>query len=811
MGDGKFQVAGIDRMLLAGLDKIDVGFAVFDDRLRLLFCNARYRQIRGYPDELCQPGTSLADLFRFNARRGDYGPGDADGEVAERIAQIERALPIEVDQVLGDGRVLLARYRALDGGGLATSYQDVTELRRAAEAVRNDRERYELVAEAVSEGIYDWNIVANHLEVSDRLNRIFDFAQDELTASDWAARVHPQDLPAYGAAIRQHFQGKTPVLAAAYRIRDKSGGYRWVEDHAKAIRNEAGRAIRLVGAIADITDRMESERALKESEERYALAMNAINEGIYDFDLQLNRVFYSSSVHKSLGFAPADMSTPEDWIDRIHPEDLPRYRKAMAAHLRGETSRFLVEVRYRHSDGTLHWARQHGTAVRDSTGRAMRLVGSTGDITAEKTLAEELEQARSRLSESLESIAQGFALFDADDRLVMCNAPYRRFFADTADPELAAMLIPGMKFEDYIRQAYRKGMYPDAGPDLAAYVQARLAQRRAGGTFELRLSDGTWLYVTERRTHDGGLVAIYTDITDAKQREAELQAARDRAEAALAELQLAKDRLVHSEKLASLGQLTAGIAHEIKNPLNFVNNFAGLSVDLLDDLKQAVAPALAQLDDGRRTELDETIELLTGNLAKIGEHGKRADGIVKSMLAHSRGGAGDVQSTDINQLIDEALNLAYHGARAQDKEFNITLERDFDLAAQPIDVVPQEVTRVFLNLFGNGFYAASKRRTAGDAGFQPLLRVSTLDQGEAVQIKVRDNGTGIPPEARAKLFQPFFTTKPTGEGTGLGLSISYDIVTQQHRGTIEVESEVGAFTEFTVRLPRRRRATAVIQ
>ena len=277
----------------------------------------------------------------------------------------------------------------------------------------------------------------------------------------------------------------------------------------------------------------------------------------------------------------------------------------------------------------------------------------------------------------------------------------------------------------------------------------------------------------------------------------------------LERLKAAQANLVQSEKMASLGQLTAGIAHEIKNPLNFVNNFATLSVELLDELKAAAGPALDALDGEVRAEVDETMELLTGNLGKIAEHGKRADGIVRSMLSHSRGGTGDWAPSDINALVEEALNLAYHGARAQDKEFNVTLERDFDRTGKAIDVVPQDVTRVFLNLFGNGFYATNKRRLgAREAGFRPSIKVTTRDLGDMVEVKVRDNGTGIPPDVREKLFQPFFTTKPTGEGTGLGLSISYDIVTQQHGGTIEVESEPGAFTEFTVRLPRSRRVVS---
>jgi signal transduction histidine kinase len=283
--------------------------------------------------------------------------------------------------------------------------------------------------------------------------------------------------------------------------------------------------------------------------------------------------------------------------------------------------------------------------------------------------------------------------------------------------------------------------------------------------------------------------------------EAEIRAARDAAEATLRELKAAQANLIQAEKMASLGQLTAGIAHEIKNPLNFVNNFASLSTELLDELKQTAGPSVAALDVDRRIEAEEIFTTLTSNLEKIAEHGRRADGIVRSMLLHSRGGSGEWQSVDLNGLIEETLNLAYHGARAQDQNFNITMERDLDPKLAPIEVVPQDLTRVFLNLFGNGFYATAKKSRGADD--RPVLKVTTRDLGSEVEIRVRDNGTGIPPESRDRLFQPFFTTKPTGEGTGLGLSISYDIVTQQHGGTISIDSEFGAFTEFTVRLPRR--------
>jgi two-component system, NtrC family, sensor kinase len=359
----------------------------------------------------------------------------------------------------------------------------------------------------------------------------------------------------------------------------------------------------------------------------------------------------------------------------------------------------------------------------------------------------------------------------------------------------------------YFHYLAERGEYvsADLEAQLGRFVEDTVRDMR----FERTRPDGRIIEVRRNAVPGGGFVLIYGDITERKRSEAEIRAARDAAEAAYRELKAAQASLVQAEKMASLGQLTAGIAHEIKNPLNFVNNFAGLSVELLDELKETAAPALAALDRAKRADIDEVVGMLTGNLEKIAEHGRRADGIVKSMLEHSRGVSGERRVVDLNTLIEEALNLAYHGARAQDQNFNITLECELAHSIAPIELVPQDMTRIFLNLFGNGFYATAKRQRDGSRpDFRPTLRVATRDLGDAVEVRVRDNGTGVAPEIRDKLFQPFFTTKPTGEGTGLGLSISYDIVTQQHGGTIEVDSAFGEFTEFTIRLPRTHRTAA---
>ena len=269
----------------------------------------------------------------------------------------------------------------------------------------------------------------------------------------------------------------------------------------------------------------------------------------------------------------------------------------------------------------------------------------------------------------------------------------------------------------------------------------------------------------------------------------------------LEDLQTAQDRLVQTEKLASLGQLTAGIAHEIKNPLNFVNNFSSVSVELIDELRQVLGSI--HLDSKVRTEISEIADTLQGNLDKVVQHGKRADAIVRNMLLHSRQGSGEHRLVEVNALVEESLNLAYHGARAEKQGFEITLERSFDPAAGEADLFPQDITRVLLNLISNGFYAATKRTAEANGGnYEPTISATTKNLGNSVEIRIRDNGTGIPLEVKEKMFNPFFTTKPAGEGTGLGLSISHDIIVKQHSGSIEVDTKPGEFTEFRIILPR---------
>jgi PAS domain S-box-containing protein len=339
-------------LVAAGFDLLPTGVGIFSSDLRPAYCNAPFRELRDLPEALCRPGTPLVEIVHYVAARGDYGPGEAAEQVERRMAEIRRMQPWEVEQETPGGLRLLISHTPLPGGGLMITYSDVTE------------ERHALVSEAVAEGIYDWDIEHNSLYVSPRLMEIFGFEGPDLSSQDWYALLHEGDRELYQDALRSCFRDRAPRVHCEYRILVRSGEYRWVEDHGLPIRNREGRAIRLVGAVSDVTQRKETEQALRESEERHELALQAINESVYEWDLVAGKMHYSRRGYAALGLAPEELKTAEDWRCRVHPDDLPGYQAATRAHLKGETERFEAEYRYRHPDGTWHWARQHGMALR---------------------------------------------------------------------------------------------------------------------------------------------------------------------------------------------------------------------------------------------------------------------------------------------------------------------------------------------------------------------------------------------------------------------------------------------------------------
>jgi|GEM_PF-5974229 len=413
----------------------------------------------------------------------------------------------------------------------------------------------------------------------------------------------------------------------------------------------------------------------------------------------------------------------------------------------------------------------------------LRLSESKAAIAEQKRQADAVQMQRNMIS----AIAFPMVLSQGNDALEVTPAGRKQF--KIADGPLENILI-----SDFI-----------VNPEDQAEMINMLELYGKVDNFELLMHDTEgeqfWTVTSMRPLEYDGkdcwLNSIY--IIDARKRmEQDLAAAKDSAEATLEKLKTTQDSLVHAEKMASLGQLTAGIAHEIKNPLNFVNNFSKLSAEMLDELTEILETPLAALEEDDKEEAEDLLTTIRDNLSKIEGHGKRADSIVKNMLLHSRQGPSDKQKVNLNNLAEEAMNLAYHGARAADSTFNVQMKTDFSSEVFPIDCHPQELQRVFLNLCSNGMYEAVKSNVEVDA--EPVLSIRSIVDAGNIIVEVTDNGGGIPDDIRDKIFQPFFTTKPTGEGTGLGLSMSYDIV-KQHGGELSLVSEVGKGTTFRIALP----------
>lgn len=545
---------------------------------------------------------------------------------------------------------------------------------------------------------------------------------------------------------------------------------------------------RMAGVPANVTETIDSARRYRD-EVLTVLPGLLIHRGDHI-------VHCTEGLARLLGYhAPDDVMVLESVLQLVPEDALVAERQAYEQCLSGVIRTDVRRTRRKRADQTVQWFDQLMEPVDWGGQPAVLEILATVRPPAGFT---EMPEQWELLQAAIDAMPNGVLMLGPDLHMEGLNSEFLRLWDYPP-----GLFPPGTPMDVMLRYNYERGDFGDVDPD--ATIAELMGRFRVKGFVhtERKVPNGRVLDIRTAPRADGGFVVTHVDITDRKRIEDELREAKERAEAVLRELREAQQQLVVQEKMASLGQLTAGIAHELKNPLNFVNNFAELSGELLDEMLELVAPMAEKLPAEVRAEYDDLLASLQSNLRKIADHGRRADGIVKSMLAHSRGGGGEWRNTELNELIEESLALSYHAARAQDREFNVSFVRHLDPAAGRLDLVPQDMSRVLVNLFTNAFYAVRKRQLSGPpVNYRPQLAIETADCGDKVQIRIRDNGIGMPQSVVAKLFTPFFTTKPTGEGTGLGLSLSYDIVVHQHRGRFDVRSAENEYTEFTITLPR---------
>ncbi len=875
------------RILELTLESMGQGLTMYDADWNLVSYNQRYKEHFGLSDSVFEDAPTFDDVVGTTLRQ-DYGEG-----WQERLKVVKD--PSRMTSVWRrefarpDGRSLDLLSNPIPAGGFVVTSTDITAQKRVEEALRESEERHSLVVETMTEGLYDWDITEDELYVSPQLEGMFKFEAGSLRSEDWNSRIHPDDFETYRTALRDHLKGKTRHLECEYRIRDTDDQYRWFVDHGIAVRNEAGRAMRLVGAVDDITDRKAAEQALRESEERYALAIEAVNEGIYDWNAETDEIYYSPRVHVAVGIPPEemktradwtdrihpddwphyqealvahlkgrserfecefryrrpdgswrwarqhglalrgedgrvhrmagstgditeqkeleealrvseeryvlameavneavydwdiaantifyaprlyelvglaaeDLKTPEDWFDRIHPDDQPVYMEATVAHFKGESERLRVEYRYRHADGAWHWARQRGLALRDARGRAYRLAGSTGDITEEKKLQAALEEAQTKLSEAIEAISEGFALFDSDDRLVICNNRFRDFYPDVADT-----LQPGTPFEDILRAGIERGVLTDAADRTEDWLAERLARHRdPGAAHESQLNEGRWLRISERKTHDGGIVGIYTDVTERKGAEADLQAAKEEAERAN----------------RAKSQFLANMSHELRTPMNAILGYTEL------------------IQDSIYGEVPEKVRDVVGRIEHNGRHLLNQ---INDVLDLSKIEAGELKISLTDYSMQDIVNgvISNVGSLAAEKNLALNAVVPSDLPTGLAD--SRRISQVLLNLVGN----AIKFTDEGEVS----VRVSASD-GE-FQVAVADTGIGISEADQAEILNEFYqadssSTRAHG-GTGLGLAIAKRMV-ELHGGRLWIESALGEGSTFSFSLPIRVEQTNV--
>jgi PAS domain S-box-containing protein len=622
--------------------------------------------------------------------------------------------------------------------------------------LRESEERYALAMRAMNEAVYDYDVASDRIYYSERIYDVLDVPREFLrTAKDWRTLIHPQDLQRYLDAFGAHVKRQTPRFECDYRYRARGDRWHWARQHGIALRDAAGRAVRVVGSIGNITEFKVTEEALRRSEERYDFALRAVREGVYDWDIVNGTVYYSDRVRAVLGLSPEELGTPEDWLARIHPEDLARYRAAHVAHFKGHTDRYECEYRYRGKDGTWRWARTHGIAQRDAGGRAIRMIGSTGDITRLKHAEEALRQSEERYSIATTVATEGIYEWNVVTGALHITENAKAFFANVGLHDSAA---------------WNSLVHPD---DRAGYRQV-IVEHFKGLTprleheYRIAAAAGEYRWVIDRaiavRDASGRatkLIGAVTDVTRRKLAELELHRAREQAEAASRE----KSRFL------------ANMSHELRTPLNAVIGFAEV-------LKEGMFGEL----NAKQAEY----------ISDIHESGQHLLSLINDILDLSKVEAGrmdlELSEFDVAAALQRAMTLVKERAQRHGVRLNLELAA----ASAALRADERKFKQIMLNLLSN----AVKFTPEGGS-----VSVAARPDGGGIEIRVTDTGVGISPEDRAALFEDFKQVggdaRRKAEGTGLGLALTKRFI-ELHGGEIRVESAPGAGSTFTFTLPGRQ-------
>jgi PAS domain S-box-containing protein len=663
-----------------GLELLDVGVAIFDKRSRLVFANKAFRKLRRYPKKVCRKGVTLKELLRFNAERGDFGTGKPDKLVAERLAEIEKAERREIEREMADGQTLRITYRRTPSGGLVITFEDRTAERRAEAALKASEERYALVSEAAEEAIYEWDIAGDRFYASPRLANLLgrEFAESGERPWNWTEIIHPDDLRHYRKTLAKHLSGKEQRWSCEYRLKDTAGEWRWVSDHGTSIRGKKGKAVRMVAAIRDITERVEKDAALAKSEERHALVTSATADGIYDWNVAGDELYVSDNLKRILDF-DFEVSASGMWAERVHPEDYNAYRDAIRAYFRGKTDALECEYRVRGARGDYRWIQDRAIGVRGSDGRVIRLVGAARDVTELRDARAEIQRTEGRLLSSLATISDGILLVDSEHRVQLWNDRYYQIFSEAAGgADLGNVIVKGRLFEDMVRDGYNMGAFKLDPDGVDAWVANRMrAWDRPAAQWEFELANGAWILLNERQMPDGGRVSVYTDITEFKQREQEAQAARQRFEEAIEAISSgfalwdAEDRLVVSN--ARYRDYFAELSDIVVPGARFNEIIAaGIERGLFPLSEGDVKGYLAGIAEKRKNAIGETREQhIGGAWLQITDHRTRDGGIVSIYTDITELKNKQVEIERQTAILEETLQNMGQGITMVDKDLKV--------------------------------------------------------------------------------------------------------------------------------------------